>query len=90
MKDSAARTLLLVYASLLAILAASAGLSRVLAGVTGTAVALGLAAAKTALVFLFFMRLRRQSGLVRVFALAGFFWLTLLAVFVAADYLTRA
>lgn len=86
----AQKTLLVVFASLLAILALSAASSRVLTGGTGAAVSLLLAAAKTALIFAYFMRLRYQSGLVRIFGLAGFFWLGLLGLFVFADYVTRA
>ncbi len=37
---------------------------------------------------LFFMQLRYQRGLVRIFALAGFFWLAIAGVLTFADYLT--
>jgi caa(3)-type oxidase subunit IV len=50
---------------------------------------LGIAFAKLAVIFLFFMQLRYQRGLVRVFALAGFVWLAVALVLVFADYRTR-
>ena len=82
-------TLLLVFLALLGLLAASATASFFLAGPLGAIVGLGLAAAKTTLIFAFFMHLRYQSGLVRLFALAGFFWFALAVTFGLADYLTR-
>jgi cytochrome c oxidase subunit 4 len=78
-----------VFAALLALLALSAASSRLLTGRTGVTVALIFAAAKATLIFVYFMRLRYQSGLVRLFAVAGFFWLGIILVFTFADYLTR-
>lgn len=82
--------LVLVFAVLLAVLATSAVLSRHLQGALGTGVALALAAVKLALIFWFFMRLRTQSGVVRLFAAAGFLWLVIAGVLTCADYLTRS
>jgi cytochrome c oxidase subunit 4 len=83
------RTLVGVFILLLAVLSVSAWSSRVLTGMPGTAVALSLAVIKMTLIFAYFMRLRYQSGLIRIFALAGFFWFGLLVLFVSADYFTR-
>ena len=52
--------------------------------------ALSIAVAKMAIIFAIFMRLRWQRGLVRLFAVAGFFWLGIAGVLTLADYLTRA
>jgi cytochrome c oxidase subunit IV len=52
-------------------------------------VALAIATAKTALIFWYFMQLRQQDGMVRVFASAGFAWLAIAGVLTFADYLTR-
>lgn len=54
-----------------------------------TALGLLIAAAKAAMVVWFFMRLKHQHGLVRVFSSAGVVWLCFLAVLLASDYLTR-
>jgi hypothetical protein len=35
------------------------------------------------------MRLRHQPGLVRIFAVAGLFWLAILVVLTLSDFLTR-
>ena len=83
------RTSLVVFLSLLILLSLSAASSRVLTGKAGVTVALCFAAAKTTLIFVYFMRLRYQSGLVRLFAMAGFFWLSLIGILTFADYLTR-
>jgi cytochrome c oxidase subunit IV len=52
-------------------------------------VALGVAALKCLLIFTVFMQLKYQRGLVRAFALAGFFWLAIIMTLTFADYLTR-
>jgi cytochrome c oxidase subunit IV len=83
------RTTIVVFLSLLGLLVLSAASSRLLTGKAGVVVALVFAAAKTTLIFVYFMRLRYQSGLVRLFAVAGFFWLGLIGLFTFADYLTR-
>jgi cytochrome c oxidase subunit 4 len=83
------RTVLMVFVALLILLSLSAASSRWLTGKTGATVALLFAAAKMTLIFAYFMRLRYQPGLVRVFAMAGFFWLGLIVLLTFADYLTR-
>jgi caa(3)-type oxidase subunit IV len=44
---------------------------------------------KLALIFYYFMQLRQHRGFVRVFAIAGFFWLGLAMTLTFSDYLTR-
>jgi cytochrome c oxidase subunit IV len=91
MKPTAPTAAVLVanYLALMLLLALSAGASFAPLGPWQAPVALIIAATKMALVFLFFMQLRYRSGLVRVFAVAGFFWLGLIGVLMFADYLTR-
>jgi cytochrome c oxidase subunit IV len=84
-----AAVLLVNYLALLLLLVLSAGASFAPLGAWQAPVALIIAATKMALVFLFFMQLRYRSGLVRVFAVAGFFWLALIGGLTFADYLTR-
>jgi cytochrome c oxidase subunit IV len=82
--------LIFAYVALLLLLAASAGGAFLPMSLTAkTIFALAIAAAKTAIIFLIFMQLRYQSGLIRVFALAGFFWLAISAALTFSDYLTR-
>ncbi|HEY4248643.1 MAG TPA: cytochrome C oxidase subunit IV family protein [Lacunisphaera sp.] len=82
-------TAMSVFVLLLVLLSLSAVSSHFLTGRTGTTVGLLIAAAKMTLIFTYFMRLRYQSGLVRLFALVGFFWLGLILLLTFADYLTR-
>jgi cytochrome c oxidase subunit 4 len=83
------RTILINYAALMALLVITAVASRVPLGGWKTPLSLIIAAVKMALVFLFFMRLWYQAGLIRIFALAGFFWLAIILALTFADYLTR-
>ena len=54
------------------------------------AFALSISAFKATLIALFFMRLNKETSLVRLAAMAGVFWLSFLFLFTFADYLTRA
>lgn len=82
-------TLFRSFAALLGLLAAAALVPRLPPGPWLLPLSLAIAIAKLAVIFLFFMRLRYQRGLVRIFALAGFFWLALAATLTLSDYLTR-
>jgi len=78
-----------VVAALLLLLLLTIGLAYVDLGSLNTAVALLISAAKAALILLFFMHLRRASGLTRLAAGVGFFWLGILLAHTLSDYLTR-
>lgn len=78
-----------VYLALLVLLALTAGANFISLGSWQLPVALTIAVAKLFLIFYFFMQLRTRSGLVRIFAFAGFFWLAIAGVLTFADYLTR-
>ena len=84
------RTFVLNYIALMVLLALTALASKAPLGGWSVVVSLAIAAAKMALVFLFFMQLWYQRGLVRVFAAAGFFWLLIMALLTFSDYLTRS
>jgi cytochrome c oxidase subunit 4 len=73
----------------MALLALTALSSRLALGGWALPVALGIAFAKLALIYLFFMQLKYQRGLVRIFATAGFFWLAVAGLLTFSDYLTR-
>jgi cytochrome c oxidase subunit 4 len=79
----------LIFAALLALLALSAASTFLPPAAWKSAAGFAIAGAKTGLIALFFMRLRHQRGLVRVFAVAGLFWLCILATLLAADYFMR-
>jgi cytochrome c oxidase subunit 4 len=82
--------LVLVWIALMGLLALTIGASFLPLGPVLPLVSYGIAAAKTALVFWFFMEMRREDGLARLAALTGFVWLTLLFVLISADVVTRS
>jgi len=82
-------TLFRAYGALLILLALTATATLLPKGPWSLPIALAIATAKMLIVFLFFMQLRYQRGIVRIFAAAGFFWLAIAAVLTFADYLTR-
>lgn len=83
-------TLLAIYAALMVLLALSAwAASWPIGAVWNLILALAIAAVKTTLIFLVFMQLRYQRGLVRLFACVGLLWLSIAGVLTFSDYLTR-
>ena len=59
-------------------------------GPLNTIVALGIAIFKATLVVLIFMHARTSSRLTWIVIIAGLFWLGILLVLTASDYLTRS
>jgi cytochrome c oxidase subunit 4 len=90
MKISGTRGLILVWAMLLVLLALTVAGSFVFTGPSSLAVSLGIALAKSALVYWFFMNLRQENGLIRVVALGVAAWLLILFLLAGFDYLTRS
>lgn len=81
---------LAVLAGLMALLGLTVGMAFLIpSGPLGIAVALGIAAAKAALVVAYFMHVRYGNRLTLVFASAGFVWLTILFVIVFLEVTTR-
>ena len=58
-------------------------------GVFNNIIALGIAGIKTTLVVLFFMHVKYESKLTKLFAAAGFIWLAILLAFTLQDTETR-
>ena len=83
------KTYLLVFIALMALLWATIAAASINLGAFNTPVALAIAGIKASLVILFFMQVRYGSNLVKIFAVAGFFWLLILFLFTMADYVTR-
>jgi cytochrome c oxidase subunit 4 len=88
-KELSVSALVGVYAVLLGLLVLTALAARLPAGPWNLPLALLIAFAKTGLIFFTFMRLRHYRGLVRVFAVGGFFWLAIILALTFADYATR-
>ena len=89
MATVAKKTYYQVAAGLLLLLGATVGAHFLPLGDFGVVVALGIAFAKMALILLFFMHVRYSSGLTKLFAAAGLFWLVILFVLTFGDYVTR-
>jgi cytochrome c oxidase subunit IV len=88
-RDPSFRPLFGTFAALIGLLALTAGAASLPAGWWSTPIGLAIAVAKAWVVFIFFMRLRSQVALVRLFALVGFFFLAIMMVLTLADYFTR-
>ena len=74
-----------VLLSLLGLLAVSVVAAHYPLGVWSSGVALGIAAMKAGLVAWYFMHLRDESGLIRVFSMAGVFCLTIMLTLLTTD-----
>jgi cytochrome c oxidase subunit 4 len=77
------------WAALMLLLALTTGVAFVPLGPAQLGVSLAIACTKALLVLLLFMELKASSGLVRVFAGAGFFWLLIMISLTSADYVHR-
>lgn len=77
------------WTALMVLLALTTGLAFVQLGIAQLGVSLAIAVTKALLVLLLFMELKASSGLVRVFAAAGFFWLLIMIALTSADYIHR-
>ncbi|HEX3953675.1 MAG TPA: hypothetical protein VHW90_08895 [Stellaceae bacterium] len=89
MRHSPPRRLIFAWLGLGLLLAVNIGLAFVGLGTWAAPAHLAVSATMAAIVLLVFMELDRGVSLLWVFAGAGFFWLAILIVLTAADYLTR-
>ena len=87
--SAALKRIWLCWLALILLLASTTGIAFLPLGRFNAFIALAIAACKALLVLIIFMELKRGSGLVRAFAVAGFFWLLILLTLTSADYLTR-
>lgn len=83
------RTYLQVFGGLMLLTALTTWVAYLDLGVLNTTIALLIAGVKMSLVMLWFMHVKYSSKLIWVMAVAGFFWLTILLVLTAQDYVTR-
>lgn len=77
------------WAGLVLLLGATTAIAFVPLGRWNIVAALAIAAGKALIVIIVFMELRHSTGLVRVFAAAGFLWLLILLGLSGADYASR-
>jgi cytochrome c oxidase subunit IV len=83
------KTPLLVWLSLLGLLLATWGFSRIDLKGFNSAIALAISLAKMLLIFTFFMELRSSKRSLWVVAAAGFIWILIFFDLTLSDYLTR-
>ena len=90
MKTLPALPLVVAWLAALALLGANLALAFQPTGAAGgAAIALSIAAIQVAIVALVLMKIGRTGPLVRVFAVAGLFWLLILFGLSGVDYATR-
>jgi cytochrome c oxidase subunit 4 len=82
-------TYLMVFALLMALLIITLAAASLNLGEWNLVIAITIAVLKALLVVLFFMHLRWSTYLVRVFAGAALFWLSILFVLTLQDYFSR-
>lgn len=87
--EQARKRLAIVWAALMALLALTVAGSFTVTGAASAVVSFGVAAAKAALIFWFFMQLRTEKGLIRVFAVGAIAWLAILLTMLTIDNVTR-
>jgi cytochrome c oxidase subunit 4 len=87
--NTAQKRLAFVWLALMGLLGATITASYLLTGPASAITSLGIAAGKAALVFWFFMQLKNEKGLVRIFALGALVWLGILLTFTVVDYAAR-
>ncbi|MBV6430545.1 MAG: hypothetical protein IANPNBLG_00659 [Bryobacteraceae bacterium] len=78
-----------VWAVLIALTFTTVAVSKLELGEYNFIAAMTIAVAKATLVVMFFMHLKQSSSMVRLFVVAGLFWLAIMFVFVLSDYLSR-
>jgi len=83
------RTYLLVYLSLILLLAATVGAAFFDLGFLNLIITLAIASVKALLVILYFMHVRESEPATKLFVIAGFIWLIILMGLTLTDYLTR-
>lgn len=77
------------FVALLVLLVLTVGAGRLELGRWNLLVAVSIASLKAILILLVFMRVQYGTPLVRLFAVAGFFWFALLIGLTFSDYVTR-
>lgn len=78
-----------VFAMLLVLTFTTVLVAEIELGPWNVVVALTIAIIKALLVVLFFMDVRRSSGLTKLFVIAGLFWMLILFGMTSNDYFTR-
>jgi cytochrome c oxidase subunit 4 len=84
------RTYVLIWVILTILTFVTYGVAQIDLGPFNIVIALAIAAFKMTLVIWFFMHVRTDSPLTKLFVFAGFFWMAILLVFTLGDYFSRS
>jgi cytochrome c oxidase subunit 4 len=84
------RTYVLIWVILTIMTFVTYGVAQIDLGPFNIVIALAIAAFKMMLVVWFFMHVRTDSPLTKLFVFAGFFWMAILFVFTLGDYFSRS
>jgi cytochrome c oxidase subunit 4 len=83
------RTYVLIWLTLTILTFVTFRVAQIDLGPFNVVVALGIACFKMMLVIWFFMHVRTDNPLTKLFVFAGFFWMAILLVFTLGDYFSR-
>jgi cytochrome c oxidase subunit IV len=84
------RTYVLIWVILTIMTFVTYGVAQIDLGPFNIVIALAIAAFKMTLVIWFFMHVRTDSPLTKLFVFAGFFWMAILLTFTLGDYFSRS
>ena len=84
------RTYIIIWAILTILTFTTYSVAKIDMGSFNIVVALGIAFFKMMLVILFFMHVRTDNPLTKLFVGAGFFWLAILLAMTLGDYFSRS
>ena len=84
------RTYVLIWAILTIMTFTTYFVAQIDLGPFNTVVALMIAFFKMSLVIMFFMEVRRERPLTKLFVFAGFFWLAIMLALTLGDYFSRS
>ena len=83
------RTYVIIWAILTIMTFTTYFVAQIDLGPFNTVVALMIAFFKMSLVILFFMHVKQETPLTKIFVVAGFFWLAILLAMTMGDYISR-
>jgi cytochrome c oxidase subunit 4 len=83
------RTYVLIWLTLTILTFVTYYVAQIDLGQLNVVVALGIAAFKMSLVIWFFMHVRTDNPLTKLFVFAGFFWMAILLALTLGDYFSR-
>lgn len=83
------RNYVIIWAVLTVLTFTTWGVAYIDMGRFNIVVALVIAFFKMSLVILFFMHVKQDNGLTKIFVVGGFFWLLILLVLTLGDYMSR-